>query len=248
MAEHEIDKFELVSYFVGDCDDETRARVTEHLKSCLECNRKLEQLKKERAEFLQAHPFESLGARARAKQKSIASQFAPVYALAAMLALVVGLSLVLRPREREDTYRMKGATGIAMFVKAGEDRAEKRTRHVYYPGEYIQIEYSCAEADKLILLSIDSAGAISMYYPTEGDTSVVVPKGQNMPLPNSILLDDYIGRELFVAVFSKQPLFLPLVLETVRSAYEENSDLTSLSIKVPNGEVKSILITKVKSE
>ncbi len=248
MTQHEIDKFELVSYFVGDCDSETRARVAKHLTTCLECNRKLEQLKRERTEFLQAHPFESFASRAQARRRSSALQVGPVYALAATLVLVVGLSIVLRPRQKAEAFRVKGASGIALFVKSGEESVEKRADNVYHPGEYVQITCSCAEADKLILLSIDEAGGISTYFPAQGDTSVAVAKGQNVPLPNSILLDDYLGKELFVAVFSRQPLYVPAVLETIRGAYKEKPDLEALSIAVPNGEVRTILITKAGPE
>jgi hypothetical protein len=247
MTDHEIDRFELLSYLAGDCDEETRKRVADHLHSCLVCNRKLEEAKREREAFLEAHPFESLTQRAQTRRRSSALPFGPVYALAATLVLLVGAGLVVRLRERPSRFRIKGAADIAMFVKVGEQTIEKRLNHVYHPGEYVQITYSCAEADRLALLSIDEQGKVSIYYPSDGDSSVALQKGSNVPLPNSILLDDYIGKELFVAVFSKRPLYVPDVVERVRSRFRNRPDLEKLSIAAPeDGEVSTILIVKAR--
>jgi hypothetical protein len=166
------------------------------------------------------------------------------YALAATLLLFAVAGVFYSAWRSADSYRIKGATGIEIFVKTDNKRVEKRLSQVYHPGEYIQLVYSCAHADKFVLLSIDERGKVSTYYPSEGDSSILLQKGRDIPLPNSILLDDYVGRELFVAVFSRDRLAVGSIRDKLRAAFENEQDLGMISLAVNRAEIKTVLITK----
>lgn len=92
--------------------------------------------------------------------------------------------------------------------------------HVLSGGEFVPLQpgatlparsllrfyYDTASADYLYLFSVDESGRISTYYPEKHGFSVPIVRGRNVPLPDGVLLDDYVGSERFFALFSARPL------------------------------------------
>ncbi len=69
------------------------------------------------------------------------------------------------------------------------------------PGDRIQFRYEAGGLDRLVLLSIDGSGTLSVFWPEQGDRpEAVQPKGEQL-LEGSVILDDAPGPEAFVAVF-----------------------------------------------
>lgn len=241
---HCIDKLELISYCSGDCSEERTAQIEKHVAGCVSCRGYLKQLEEERRRFLTAHPFESMPP---AKQNRIVPfPSARAFALAASIAfLAIGGYVLNALYPATGTHRIKGDTGISLYVKATDGTIESRENHVYHPGERIQITYSCGERNHLILLSIDQEGRISTYYPVDGDTSLVLEKGRGIPLPNSIELDSYLGNELYIAAFSESALSLPDVVAKVRAAYDRAGALSGMQIALRSDTaVRTLMITK----
>ncbi len=246
MTEHEVDKLTLTSYFTGDLDGEKHALVEKHLVSCASCRDYLNELEAEKSSFLNNVPFESLPASPQKKSTTIIP-FRKYYAIAATVVLFITGGLFYQLRETQDYIRIKGNTGIKIFSQNKNGTIEKRENSIYYPGECIQITYSCTDKHYLILFSIDEKGVISKYYPDNEDSSIILEKGADIPLPNSIALDSYIGRELYIALFSGHRVYLPDILDQVKSEYEKNGLSEKITLQEENGfDVHKVLITKAE--
>jgi hypothetical protein len=247
MENHPFGTLALTSFMVNDCSEQERARIRAHVDACAQCRDLLARLAAERDVFLTRLPYsQSIGA-ARPVAPRRPAQLA--YALAACLLVAITAIFFLPSLTTAPASRIKGDVAISIFVKTENDRIEKRAGSEYHPGEQIQIAYSSGQFDHLILLGIEGNGTITDYYPQSGDTSILIEKGQNLPLPNSILLDEYLGLEAYVAVFSPRPLSLSQTVKAIRDAYAENPDLSATQPALPaDAVVKKIVITKTEKQ
>lgn len=69
----------------------------------------------------------------------------------------------------------------------------------------LRFYYDTASSDFLYLFSVDARGRISTYYPEKRGFSVPIVQGRNVPLPDGVILDNYVGDERFFALFSARP-------------------------------------------
>jgi hypothetical protein len=230
--EHEFDKIELLSYFAGDITGEKRAAMERHIASCGQCRGYLASLESEKAAFLQAHPFDAAAAGLPARQKGRLLHFTrrQVYALAASLILVAGAGSLYLMGRPGPGYRIKGETTLKLFVKNLEGGVEKRGGREYFTGEKIQFLYSCGAKNNFSLVSMDTLGAVTVYYPQSGDSSLALERGQDVPLPNSIALDEYTGRELFMGIFSERPFLVPQIVEKLKASFQQFHSIDSAGI------------------
>lgn len=244
MADHQFDKTDLLAYATGSCTDIKRVLIEKHLLTCDHCRAYYAGLEAERIAFLKDNPFQStisLPAVAEKREKPFIGR--PYYALAASLVLFVAAFYLYMASSRPAEFRIKGTVGLKTFVQNYQGGIEKRQNGMYHPGEKIQFLYSCDAANRFVLLGIDTTGSITLYYPEKGDSSVTLESGQDIPLPNSIALDDYTGRELFIGLFSKKPLFVPDVRNAVEKAFTGGRSIDSLPVKVRDAVVASYLLT-----
>jgi hypothetical protein len=230
--DHEFDKIELLSYFTGDGSAAVRSALSRHVASCGQCRAYLASLESERAAFLQAHPFEVTAARWNTQQTSrrLFFRHRQVYALAASLVLFLGAGYLYLMGRAEPGYRIKGETNLKIFVKNNEGDIEKRGRQEYFTGEKIQFLYSCGAKNNFALISMDTTGAVTTYFPPSQDSSLALERGQDIPLPNSIALDEYTGRELFMGIFSEKRFFVPHLVERLKASFERSHSIDSLGI------------------
>jgi hypothetical protein len=230
--EHEFDKLELLSYEAGDCAQEKQDAIARHLASCGQCRAYLASLESEKAAFLQAHPFEETAARWNASQTSRWLFFSSrhVYALAATLVLFLGAGYLYMAGKTETGYRIKGETNLKIFVKNHGGDIEKRGRQEYFTGEKIQFLYSCGAKNNFALISMDTTGSATTYFPQAQDSSLALERGQDIPLPNSIALDEYTGRELFMGIFSEKRFFVPHLVERLKASFEKSHAIDSIGI------------------
>jgi hypothetical protein len=237
---HAIDHITLVAYFTGSLNDFEKRRVGLHVESCPACRESLRTMQIEKETFLSGHPFSAL----RPLPRKLS--FKPVYALAASLILCFGAWYSYQTNH--PGYRLKGDTRLTLFVKAQDGAVSVREQPVYRPGEKIQFTYSCGENNQFILLSIDERGSISRYYPQTGDSSIALEIGRDLPLPNSIVLDDYIGDERYIAYFSKTRLYVPAVEAALAAAFNTVDSLKYLVAPAePDADVKMVALIKKRS-
>jgi hypothetical protein len=231
-----------MSLIAGDLDKFTEKAFNEHCKTCLSCDTEMKKLEKEKKEFLSQYPVpEKLPS--IIKMKKTKSVPMTLFALAASLIIVftAGFSIF---SGKNDGYRIKGTTQIGLFVQDEKGNPVKRDENNYYPGEKIQFTYSCGENRYFMLLSADSNHMVTVYYPSEGDTSIRLEPGRDVPLPNSIILDSYIGPELYLAVFSAFPLHTTHITNKLLSTLKQSENLSKLHFEIDNAIVQGIAIEK----
>ncbi|HUI91216.1 MAG TPA: hypothetical protein VLX68_03110 [Chitinivibrionales bacterium] len=230
--EHEFDKIELLSYFAGDLPAAKRDAIKRHVASCEQCAGYLASQESEKAAFLREQPFETTAARSSVRHtgKLLLYTRRQAYALAASLILLVGASYLFLSSRPEPGYRIKGETALKLFVKNREGGVEKRAGREYFTGEKIQFLYSCGAKNNFALVSMDTAGAVTVYYPQSRDSSLSLERGQDLPLPNSIALDEYTGRELFIGIFSERPFFVPRLVEKLKISFDRRHSIDSTAI------------------
>ena len=242
MTCEKYDKLTLLSYVTGDLSVEKRSDLEAHLKRCSVCAGFIRRAEEERSSFLGEYP--SIDVVPMKNRKLF--RFTPVrtaFALAATLVIAVGTASLLVNRSG-DGYRIKGDIALNLFAQDGSGAPVVREQQVFSPGERIQFTYSCGGERYFILASIDDSGRVSVFYPAEGDSSMLLEPGSDLPLPNSIVLDEYIGKELFIAVFSARPLQVAAVVGRVRKGFTEGKSLDRLTPSIANATIKSILLTK----
>lgn len=89
----------------------------------------------------------------------------------------------------------------------------------YHRDDRIRLTYSSGDLAFAFVFGIDELGAITQYYPESGDESIAIVPGRDLPLPGSIILDDYVGLERFVTIFSSKPLASAAVSRAATEAY-----------------------------
>ncbi len=219
----------LTAYLTGDLDPKRRIAIERHLAACGSCRGALERMRKERDAFNARMPFDSVIEAGRRPTSARSRLIKPWYALAAGLVLAVGALTVLQQTVDRPTYRTKGAASIQIHVMSEDGTPDTRKDHRYLPGERIQISYSCGRRRYFMLLSIDQDGRISTYSPNASDSSIALQPGAAIPLPYSIELDEYRGAELFVAVFSSEPVALTALKDRLAETFRKTGDLDSLT-------------------
>ncbi len=100
-----------------------------------------------------------------------------------------------------------GLSGAARFHVLTDGRFVELQSGANLPARsLLRFYYDTSSADYLYLFSVDERGRISTYYPAERSFSVPIVRGRNVPLPDGLMLDDYVGDERFYALFSARPL------------------------------------------
>jgi hypothetical protein len=240
----EFDKLTLFSYVAEDLDDISRKKVTEHLKLCVECDATVKKIVQEKDDFLKQYPVPQINSVEKKSSKLSVRHPFSLYALAATLVLMVSAGLVFNTQNKTPDYRIKGTTGVTLYVQDENGNPVKREDNRFFPGEKIQFTYSCGKERYFMLLSADSNHSISVYYPSEGKESIALEPGRDLPLPNSIKLDSYLGPELYLAVFSASPLDVTHVTRQLTGFLQQGGSLSELHPGIENAVVQSILIEK----
>jgi hypothetical protein len=248
MEIHEFDKMDLLTYATGGSSEQEARRIRTHLLACPSCRQYIETFGSENSSFLASRPFEEIAGSTTETRRAAAFRPWRIYALAASLALAVTTGYFFLLQGPSQVSRIKGAVGLELYVKNAQGEIEKRDQQVYTTGERIQFRYSCAGRNKFILLSIDTAGAITTYYPSQGDSSEVLEPGQDIPLPHSILLDDYNGKELFLGVFSEKRLAAPYVRERLRADFNRVNGIDSIGLFMKNVSIWKQSVSVIKGK
>jgi hypothetical protein len=187
--------------------------VRAHLAGCSACAGRHAELEAERARFReQAPPFEALLA-SPASERSIRRRRSPAPWLsrialpaAAVLALGVGLTALLRERapEPEGTRRKGSGAAFGFVVRRGEHTFAGESGQVLQPGDVLRFTLSSRVSSYAGVWGVDALGRVSPYQSRA--QLAPVPAGQRQPLPEAAELDESLGQERLIAVVCSQPL------------------------------------------
>lgn len=234
METHEFDKIDLLSYVTGGCDETKSERISTHLLTCRSCRSSVEAFRSENAAFLNTHPYAGMTQTSDTVpiRRTVPFPMRRIYGIAASILLLLSAGYFLHLQEDAPSSQIKGAVGLKLFVKNARGEIEMRDKHVYCAGERIQFQYSCGIRNKFMLLSIDTTGAVMQYYPVHGDSSEALEPGQDIPLPHSILLDEYSGRELFIGIFSEKKLRADHIRDEIKADFNRTNNIDSIGLSM----------------
>ncbi len=240
LPDSAVSPWRLERYLADDLPSGERSEVAAALRSDPALAARLNALKGADAAFEAAHPWESVAADLRvrseavdplpARRRSWRRWFAVLVPVAAALAL-----LMLRPAEdpARSANRLKGGglsamqlvEGVAQPLAAGEVLGE---------GAQIQLRVTTAHP-WMILLGVDGTGTVSRYEPVGGETSAPISPGQGVPLSDSLVLDGSPGPEVFVALFSPEPMLVEDAEQALHDRVQDQGPRALLEIGSVDG-------------
>jgi hypothetical protein len=196
-----------------------------HLDDCERCKdawRELNEDKQRFDQFVFARTLPKVEARAAAQRRSFfATLFStrnltflvPGGALAAVLVALVVVRLTGGGTQTEDDVYVGikgGGPTLEIFALRGEARSPfEVTQGVnLQPKDRIRFVVNPGKAKYLLIASRDAAGAFSVYHPYGATESVRIDAQvpRHLEVPNAVELDETLGSETIVAVFSDAPI------------------------------------------
>ncbi|MCY1022757.1 hypothetical protein [Pyxidicoccus sp. MSG2] len=150
-------------------------------------------------------------------------------AVAASLAAVV----LLRPSGTVDDsrYGVKGGAVLRVYAKRGDGVSLVKDGVRLSAGDALRFTVVPAGLPYLLVVSVDGAGAVSVYHPAGGTQSAPLPESGNAPveLPGSLVLDAAPGPERIWALFSREPLRRADVEPALRALAARGADAVRAS-------------------
>jgi hypothetical protein len=220
---HQLERYEL-----GELDAAARGAIELHLGACEACKARLDQLSLERKRFDHETDAVAQSVAILARLEAQAPRTSPVgfwRPLAVSLAVALLLVIAL-PRLHQDDDPSRGHSGVTRikgeaialetFVNAPGGPKRLDPDATLTSGDQIQFRYKAGGHRYLMILSID-AKSVSPLYPSEpGGSLSVEPDGLHV-LEGSIILDEVVGPERIVALFSDRALDFEEVKKLVES-------------------------------
>ncbi len=230
--------------------DRSREDHAGHLAACERCAERLDLLAVEAQ--TDAAQVEMLLARATEVAQRPATVHRPrrgtwrALVLAGGLATVaVVLGVAVLPGDGE---RVKG-TAIGFWVQRDGEIQRGVSGARFGEGDALRFTVSSGEPGYFLLVGVESSGEVSPYHPFGGARSVAVAAGDDQPLPASLVLDAAPEAELFVGIFSPDPVTVAEVRRAVADARAElgrgdELDAASISRLELPGAIHVVVINK----
>ncbi len=100
---------------------------------------------------------------------------------------------------------LKAASSLILYVKRGQDVFRHEPGTPLRPGDELRVVPVAPERSCILLLLRDAAGDVQIVYPWNGKASGPLPEA-GQPVAGAFELDERIGTEEWVAVFSDVPI------------------------------------------
>jgi hypothetical protein len=229
-----------------------------HLEGCPACRAALEECAAAEAEFA-ADVFPrtidgvvaALGSprkEGRAPLGRRLIRLAPL-AAAAVVALGLGAALLVsrRPSTRDDGAYLgaKGSVGLEVYCRRGDRVLRLGGGDTMLPDDALRFvpRFDPGRARYAMVVSVDAAGAVSPYFPLDGDAARRVD-APGRPLPGSVVLDDSAGAERLFLLVSERPFALPEVRAAAAAGLAAAGDLAHLDALPLDLDQASLLLDK----
>jgi hypothetical protein len=230
MPSETCDRILIERYFLGEDAGGKKREAIRHMEGCADCRGFLATLQTDKEVYLLEHPFRNMplallpARKYRWKTLLWSPRRLPVFA--ALAACLVLLPLVGRLDQvatsgpaspaGPDTLRLKGGPGDdpvggPMLECYFKRQGQVQTGHpsmIFRAGDVLQFIYAADGFAFVSLASVDMRGKVSLYRP-EPENPVVsqaVEPGGRRSLPFGVTLDATPGSELFVMIFSREPV------------------------------------------
>ncbi len=208
--------------------DEGAPAEADHLARCAACRARADGLAAHRDAFRAQHPpaafMAQLAARRAAQRpwwRRPVALAAGIGLLAAAAAVIIAVQAPVAPAPSghgaASGTRIKGGVGLSFHVRSADGVRDGAPGAVLHPGDAIQLRYSTPAHRHLVVVSLDSRGAVTPFYEAGGHSLAIEP-GSGQLLAGSVVLDDALGPERVVGCFSDAPLNTAAVLAAGRDA------------------------------
>lgn len=205
--------------------DETN-QAKQHLDACGECKQRWQELNDDKQRFEQyvfARTLPAVEARVAKERGGFFQRFkfaflVPVAGLAAAFAVVAATGP--GTQTEDDLYvGIKGQPTLELYAQRGDGGSFAVASGVaLQPSDRLRFVVNPAGSKYVIVASHDGDGVFSVYHPFGAQVSLPVadPKAK-LELPGAVELDNTLGTERVVAVFSDEPLTAAQVEAALKS-------------------------------
>lgn len=198
--------------------------LARHLAGCDACAGYLKSLEAAQEDFLRRRPPELFvrqvtarkDAGARGRWGRLGRWLTPALGLSVALGMAV---LLVRLPGRETGITLKGSPFAAVYVRGSAAPRPITEGLELRQGDAVRFFYRTDHEGYLAILDLDSRHGASVLFPYGGRAPsklTPTPSTPEAPLPHTIVLDDAVGPERFVAVFAPEPFALPPLLDALQ--------------------------------
>jgi hypothetical protein len=226
-----IGRYHLALYTAGDLPADESAALKSHLDSCRECSASLDDLHKNVSEYERKASEHLAALKARlsedsgSKERKTGRLWFTGISLAAAIAVSM-LVIAVWPGDKPDEIAFKGAFSFQVVAQKKDEQIIVKEGEKLTKGDAIRFVVTTDSSGFVSVFSVDSRGRIFPFYPDSDPSAVPEPMRLERPgkheLPGSVFLDDWIGTEHLVVVFSQEVFDRKRVLETTRDTIRNN--------------------------
>jgi hypothetical protein len=244
LSEGHLTEFELAKLLLDD------AKPTAHIDGCGHCRGEFERIRAEGATFTRkAFPRTLSAVEARLSRRRLswlATAAFSVVAVAIAMLWLVGDDLVApralrasQPGVRRPVIAAKGGPVLHLVARrtaGGEERIFGIESGAHLAsGDAIRFVVDRPDGLYLLVVSVDGAGQVNVYYPYGGADAGRIEPGARVVLDGSIVLDDAVGPERVWAVVSDRQVTvaelraqLPAIARGGAAAIRQGAELNVL--------------------
>lgn len=258
-------KYVLIEYYTGDSAAKDKAQIEDHLHNCQRCQQEIAALEKNVRQY--EEKLDIHWSRVREQLALTREDHSPkmswrswkwIPALAVPAIVVVGLVFHLRytPPPEKPTLQgslqqsFKGQVAVEVVAKRGNRQFLLQPYAELQEGDALRFILTTSTPIYVSIFSLDADGKTSTFYPEADPEHIAMPYLLKRPgkhvLPDSIILDNTVGEELLIILFSERTFRRDLLHHRVAQLFKEGG-LRSLTTQMVGVETQVLSIKKVKS-
>jgi hypothetical protein len=188
------------------------AALRNHLDSCDACQTSLEDLRLN-VEVYEKKASEHVSAlRTRLSEESAEKATnRRLWFTGIGLAAAIAVSMIVVmvwPGEQDDEIAFKGAFSVQVVAQQKDGQIIVRRGEKLCKGDALRFVIVSEVPGYIAVFSVDAKGRVFSFYPEVDPTTSSAPMRLKSPgkheLPGSVILDDWIGKEYLIVVFSRE--------------------------------------------
>ncbi|MDD5308788.1 MAG: hypothetical protein PHU25_15850 [Deltaproteobacteria bacterium] len=234
MAEHPS-RLVLARLVTSDLAPDRAHDVARHIEACESCAHALEDLRKNADAYLAREDDHLARLRDRVAAERRAGTKHRWLAAAGLAAALAAIAFAIPwARAPEPVVRYKGVMAFEVVAKRGDRQFRVEPGARLAKNDALRFVVFTSRGGYVSVFSVDATGRVSPFYPDKdaaAEPSPMALRGAGRhELPDSIILDGFVGDEYIVVVFSVKRFARGEVEERVRRAFREGAAQGALSL------------------
>jgi hypothetical protein len=246
-------RFKLVQLQSGDLTPQETNRIENHLGGCVACRAVFSKIQENAAEYekkTDAHLAQLKAQLTASSSPKFQKLWLPSLAFAtASIILILVLILPSSDPPPDNYIAFKGEFSFQVVAKRDSEQFIVQDSIQLTKGDLLRFSIVTKDPGYLSIFSVNGAGQISPFYPEVEPQTIFQPlrleESGRQELPGSIILDDWIGTEYLVVVFSNKTFDRRQVHQSIKDWLKKK--ITTIKAKDLNleGYIEIISIQKV---